>query len=81
MGSLQGIRLQIKRVYIVLGVSFVLLLISFVFHVIKINKFNALERYDTPDTVSMEQMQSQIHVTIQTKLQSVKKSLKMLMER
>lgn len=54
MGSLQGIRLHIKRVYIVLGVSFVLLLISFVFHVIKINKFNALERYDTPDTVSMD---------------------------
>lgn len=54
MGTLLGIRSHIKKVFIGLLIAVILLIISFVFHVIKVNKFNKLERYDTPETVSMD---------------------------
>ena len=54
MGSLQNIIILIKKTFIFLGVAFAIIIISFVFHVIEVNKFNQLERYYTADTVSMD---------------------------
>lgn len=54
MSKLQKTRKLIKRLFIILGISFAVIIISFVFHVIQVNKFNSQERYYTPDTVSMD---------------------------
>ena len=54
MTTLQKTRKLIKRLFIILGISFAIIIISFVFHVIQVNKFNQQERYYTPDTVSMD---------------------------
>ncbi|SOC01391.1 HD-GYP domain-containing protein [Pseudobutyrivibrio ruminis] len=54
MGSPENIKTLIKRTFIVLGIAFAIIIISFVFHVIQINKFNQQERYYTSDTVSMD---------------------------
>lgn len=54
MSTLQKTKSFIKKLFIVWGASFAIIIISFVFHVIQVNKFNQQERYDTPDTVSMD---------------------------
>lgn len=54
MHTLQTIQTHIRRLFFFLGITFALIIISFVLHVIQINKFNQQERYFTPDTVSMD---------------------------
>jgi len=54
MNTPQEVRTIIKRTFIIQGVILSIIVITFVFHVIEVNKYNNLERYDTVDTVSME---------------------------
>ena len=54
MWTLQAVRTIIRRVFLVLGASFAIIIISFIFHILQVNKYNNLERYDTPETVSMD---------------------------